>query len=80
MQKEVQSGHPHELHICRRAPRISHMLFVDDTLIFMEATENLAEVVKTSPQCMRKALDNWLTWQNVPWFLVLCALTHNRRR
>jgi hypothetical protein len=47
MQKEVQNGNLHELHICRRAPGISHLLSVDDTLIFMEATENQAEIIKS---------------------------------
>jgi hypothetical protein len=46
MQKEVQNGNLHELHICCRAPGILHLLFIEDTLIFMEVTENQTEVVK----------------------------------
>jgi hypothetical protein len=30
----------HELRICRNAPGISHLLFADDTLLFLEATED----------------------------------------
>jgi predicted metal-binding protein len=46
MQQKVHNGNLKELHVCRRAPRISHLLFTDDTLIFMEANENHVETVK----------------------------------
>jgi hypothetical protein len=35
----------HELHICRNALGISHLLFADDTLLFLEATEDQAILV-----------------------------------
>jgi hypothetical protein len=35
-----------ELHICRGAPGISHLLFADDTLLFFKATSEQASVVK----------------------------------
>jgi hypothetical protein len=37
LQNEVRSGVLHELQICRRSLGISHLLFADDTLLFMEA-------------------------------------------
>jgi hypothetical protein len=46
MQKEIQSGNLHELHICRRAPGISHLLFADDTLMFLETNAGQAEIIK----------------------------------
>jgi hypothetical protein len=35
----------HELHICRNALGISHLLFADDTLLFLEVTEDQAILV-----------------------------------
>jgi hypothetical protein len=35
-----------ELHICRRSPGVSHLLFVDDTLLFIKATEDQANRIK----------------------------------
>jgi hypothetical protein len=46
MQKEIQRGNLLELHICCRAPGISHMLFANDTLMFLEANAGQAEVIK----------------------------------
>jgi hypothetical protein len=45
LQHEVQSGVLHELRICRQAPRISHLLFADDTMLFLEAIEQHALIV-----------------------------------
>jgi hypothetical protein len=46
LQHEVQNGRLHELHICYRVPGISHLLFVNDTLMFPEATEGQSEIIK----------------------------------
>jgi hypothetical protein len=45
LQHQVQQQNLHELRICRRAPDISHLLFADDTLLFLEATKSQAEVI-----------------------------------
>jgi hypothetical protein len=55
LQHEVNSGALHELHICRRAPGISHLLFADDSLLFLKSTEDQANVInsvlRTYEQC-----------------------------
>jgi hypothetical protein len=38
IRKEDQARSLHELHICRRAPGISHLLFADDCLLFFEGS------------------------------------------
>lgn len=48
LQKEVHKGNLQELKKCRRAPGISHLLFADDTLLFLEANESQAKVVEGS--------------------------------
>jgi hypothetical protein len=45
LQREVEQGNLHQLHVCRRAPDISHLLFVDDTLMFMEIKEQQADII-----------------------------------
>jgi hypothetical protein len=46
LQNEINQGHLQELHICRRTLRISHLLFADDTLMFMHASEEQAGVIR----------------------------------
>jgi hypothetical protein len=46
MQREIQLGNLHKLQICRRAPGISHLLFADDTLTFLEANTGQAKTIK----------------------------------
>jgi hypothetical protein len=43
---QVHQRNIEELHICRRAPGISHLLFVDDMLLFIKATEDQAVRIK----------------------------------
>jgi hypothetical protein len=45
LQQQIRSKALHELKICRRAPSISHLLFADNTLLFLEANEQQAVVV-----------------------------------
>jgi hypothetical protein len=45
LQHEVGQGMLHELHVCRRAPGISHLLFADDTLLFLEAKVDQAKII-----------------------------------
>jgi hypothetical protein len=44
--KETQQGMLQELHICRRSPGISHLLFADDTMVFFKVDQGQAEVMK----------------------------------
>jgi hypothetical protein len=46
LQQEIQRQRLHELRIRRSSPGISHLLFVDDTLLFVEASENQAQIIK----------------------------------
>jgi hypothetical protein len=45
MQHEVQQGTLHEFKICRNGPGISHLLFADNTLVFLEVKENQVNVI-----------------------------------
>jgi hypothetical protein len=45
IQREVRQQRLQELHICRRVPGVSHLLFVDDTLMFFKASEDQARIV-----------------------------------
>jgi hypothetical protein len=47
IRKEIENNSLRELHICRRAPGISHLLFADDSLLFFEASTDQAAVVKS---------------------------------
>jgi hypothetical protein len=46
LQHEVSRGALYELKICRNAPGMSHLLFADDTLIFLETTDEQATLVE----------------------------------
>ena len=60
LQKAKLEGNIHGVSICRRAPKISHLLFVDDSLLFCQAskreTQETLEVLKlyaeASGQCL----------------------------
>jgi hypothetical protein len=47
IKRKVQEGTLRELHICRRAPGISHLLFADDCLMFFQGSVEQASVVKS---------------------------------
>jgi hypothetical protein len=51
IQDQVAKGELRELHVCRRAPSISHLLFADDTLLFMEANRSQTEVINKILRC-----------------------------
>jgi hypothetical protein len=44
LQQEVLRGQ--ELHICRHARGISHLLFTNDTLLLLHAVDDQARVIK----------------------------------
>ena len=43
--KAKNDGKIHGVSICRKAPTISHLLFVDDSLLFYEASKNEVQVI-----------------------------------
>jgi hypothetical protein len=46
LQSEISNGGVSPIKLCRRAPGISHLLFMDDTLLFFKANQDQAERVK----------------------------------
>jgi hypothetical protein len=44
--KKVETQALQELHICRGAPGISHLLFADDTMLFFKASVDQANTIK----------------------------------
>jgi hypothetical protein len=46
IQDRVQQRHIQELCICRQGPGISHLLFADDKLLFIKASEGQACMIK----------------------------------
>jgi hypothetical protein len=51
LQQEVDRGALEELHVSRRGLDIFHLLFADDTLLFMKASEERAIIVTKTMQC-----------------------------
>jgi hypothetical protein len=47
IRKEIEAQSLRELHICGRAPGISHLLFADDSLLFFEGSVDQANIVKS---------------------------------
>jgi hypothetical protein len=52
IRRQVEVGALRELHICHLAPRVSHLLFADDSLLFFEGSVQQALVIK-------EVLDNY---------------------
>jgi hypothetical protein len=46
LEEKVIQGAISSVQVCRRAPGISHLLFIDDTLLFFKADNLQAEAVK----------------------------------
>ncbi|KAK4383607.1 hypothetical protein Sango_2760000 [Sesamum angolense] len=46
VQKEEHEGSIQGVAVCRRAPRLSHLLFADDTLLFYQATLEAIDCIK----------------------------------
>jgi hypothetical protein len=46
LKEKVMKGAISPVHVCRRAPGISHLLFADDTLLFIKAKTEEADVIK----------------------------------
>jgi len=55
LNKEISTGQLKELHISRNAPGISHLLFDDDSLLFVQANEEQALLVKNIPNTYEKS-------------------------
>jgi hypothetical protein len=61
IQDQVVKRNIQELHICCRSPGVSHLLFADDTLLFIKATEDQAnkikEVLSTFEKCTSQLIN-----------------------
>src|SRR5437773_1639886 len=47
IRRQIEIGALRDLHICRRALGVSHLLFADDSLLFFEGSVDQALVVKS---------------------------------
>jgi hypothetical protein len=54
LQQEVDRGALKELHVSRRGLGISLLLFADDTLLFMKASEEHTIIVRNTLQCYER--------------------------
>jgi hypothetical protein len=51
MKRAVEERQIQAISICRRAPRISHLLFVNDTLLLFKASGEQAKLIKEVLRC-----------------------------
>ena len=61
LQKEADAGHIRGVSICKKGPRLTHIFFADDSLVFCRATLLNAKKSKTCWISMRKPLVSSLT-------------------
>jgi hypothetical protein len=64
LQREVNQGSLQELHICRRALGISHLLFADDTLLFMHISDEQTKAIKHVMSTYEKCADQLINPSN----------------
>jgi hypothetical protein len=57
LQHEVERGTLQELKICRRALGISHVLFANDTLLFLEVKEEQALIIKEALRLYERSME-----------------------
>lgn len=61
LHSEIATGNIQELKICRGAPGISHLLFTDDSLLFIKANRDQASRIKQVLTRYEKATDQLLS-------------------
>jgi hypothetical protein len=60
----VNQGSLQELHICRRALGIAHLLFADDTLLFMHISDEQTKAIKHVMSTYEKCSDQLINPSN----------------
>ena len=63
LSKAVYEGRLHGVQICRRAPSISNLLFVDDSLIFYQANQEEVQVISDTLQLYAEAFGQCINFE-----------------
>jgi hypothetical protein len=61
LHNRIQSNMIQELKICRKSPRISHLLFVDDSLLFFQANADQANKIDEVLRLYEKSIGQVLS-------------------
>jgi hypothetical protein len=64
LQKAEQKGKIEGIKICRRAPRVNHLFFADDSLVLMKARTNDAQELKHILDLYEQAAGKKITKKN----------------
>ena len=55
LQKEADAGHSRGVSICKKGPRLTHLFFADDSLVFCKATLDECQKIQTLLSVYEKA-------------------------
>jgi len=78
LQKAKLKGHIHGVSICRRAPKISHLLFADDSLLFCQASEKETQEVLEILKLYAEALGQCINMEKFSVYFSSNTPSHKR--